>query len=342
MLLRFKNIVRFLFIFLIIFLAGVFLVYRVYLPRQFAIPNQISETMEFEIKSGESVTSVANRLENLDIVSSDWVLIQYLKSNDLDTSVEAGHFKFTGGETVSEVAEILMQSQTQQTKFTILEGWNSFEIDAKLVELGMIEPNDFALFVREGGSEQLAWAENKSAESLEGYLFPATYFIDSINFSVDDLVGRMLEAMEKNLKQVGWNLNNENNSERTLHEVLTMASIIELEEKSEQNRPLVVDILWRRLDSGIALGADATLFYVLGHKENITYEDLQTDGPYNTRKFAGLPPTPVCSPSLSAIRAALNPESNDNWFYLHDVKTGEIHFARTLDEHNQNKAEFIR
>ena len=339
----YKKTARFTFFLLILLISGVFLVYRVYLPRQFAIPNKINKLVEFEIKSGESVKSVAKRLEQLDVVSDDWALLQYLKSEALDTKVEAGHFRFQGGETIPEVAEILLKSQAQQISLTILEGWNSFEMDAKLAELGLIEPNDFALFVREGGSEAgnrpTDFSYSRTVASLEGYLFPATYFIDPPNFSVDDLVERMLTTMDQKLIEAGWE---PTDSSKNLHQILTMASIIELEEKEEKNRPLVADILWRRFNSGMALGADATLFYVLGHKQNLTYDDLQTDNPYNTRKFTGLPPTPVCSPSLSAIKAALNPEPNEYWYYLHDSKTGEIHFAKTLEEHNENKRKFIQ
>ncbi|QQR84139.1 endolytic transglycosylase MltG [Candidatus Peregrinibacteria bacterium] len=91
-----------------------------------------------------------------------------------------------------------------------------------------------------------------------------------------------------------------------------MASIIEREENSKANRPGVAGVLWKRFDNGIGLGADATVLYALGRTSGgLTYQDLQTNSPYNTRKFAGLPPTPIANPSLSSIRAAISPESND-------------------------------
>lgn len=318
---------------------GYFYVHGVYLPKQFEVENEISERVNFQIESGESIRSIANKLDSLGVIPSEWAFVQYLKKENLDTKIEAGSFSFVGGETIPELVEILLNSQAQQISLTILEGWNTFEIDKKLAELSLIEPNEFADFIKNGAKEyDLWWLEGNPTENLEGYIFPATYFIDPNNFSVKDLVGRMLQAMDKKLEEAGWHPEKSNFN---LHQILIMASIIELEEKSEENRPLVADILWRRLDSGMALGADATLFYTLGHKEVLSYDDLQTDSPYNTRKNIGLPPTPVCSPSLSSIRAALNPEPNDYWYYLHDVKTGEIHFAKTLEGHNENKRKYI-
>lgn len=339
---------------LILALSGIFLVgviglaivfiYRhlIYFPRVIGIPSENALAIDFVIEKGESVQSVAQRLEDIEVIPSDWVLVKYLSDEKLDTSIEAGHFRFNGGETVPEVAEILQTGEVQQVSLTILEGWNSSDIDAKLVEMDLIDANDFALFIREGGStagnESGSIFSDRPVASLEGYLFPATYRIDPHNFSVEDLVARMLAAMERNLNELGWK---SESSVKSLHEILTLASIVELEERSEENRPKVADILWRRLENGIGLYADATLFYALGHKEILTADDLATDSPYNTRINRGLPPTPIAAPSRSAINAALHPEFNEYWYYLHD-SAGQIHFAATLNEHNKNKAQYIQ
>lgn len=326
----------------VISLAVIF-VYKqlIYFPKTLEISGVNTLTVNFVIESGESIKSVASRLQEIGVVTDGWALTNYLAKKDLDTQVEAGHFQFHGGEKIPEVAQILLAGEAAQIPVTILEGWNSDQIDAKLTEMGLIQPNDFSIFVREGGStagnELGGWATDRPVASLEGYLFPATYKIDPTKFSVEDLVSRMLAAMNRNLNELGFD---SESSPKTLHEILTVASIVELEENSAENRPKVADILWRRLQEGMGLYADATLFYALGHRENLTAEDLATESPYNTRINRGLPPTPICSPSRSSIAAALHPELNDYWYYLHDSK-GQIHFARTLTEHNVNKAEFI-
>jgi len=324
----------------IIFLIAIF-VYRNFIYFPVAIektgPNSLS--IDFAVERGEPVRNISARLEEIGIVADSWVLLKYLAKNDLDRQVEAGHFNFRGGENVPEVAEILLAGQAKQVTLTILEGWNSFKIDEKLVEMELIESGEFELFVREGGSttgnDKGIFADRPVA-SLEGYLFPATYKIDPENFSIENLIERMLNAMENSLNELGFN---SQNSDRTLHEILTLASIIELEENSEKNRAKVADILWRRLDSGMGLYADSTLFYILGHREKLLTADFEIDSPYNTRKYRDLPPTPVCAPSRNSIFATLNPEPNKFYYYLHDAD-GKIHFGQTLDEHNANKTEF--
>ncbi|MFH0834372.1 MAG: endolytic transglycosylase MltG [Patescibacteria group bacterium] len=325
----------------LIALAAIF-IYRqfVYYPAALQKTGANSLKIDFVIDQGESLKSVAARLEQIGVIDAAWVLTDYLKKNNLDTKVEAGNFEFRGGETVPEVAEILLDGQVAQVSLTILEGWNSTEIDAKLVALNLIKAGEFESFVKNPPSDFPVpdFAKDRPVASLEGYLFPATYKIDPANFTVRDLVQKMLVAMQANLNELGYK---PGNSGHSLHEILTLASVVELEENSEANRPKVADILWRRLESGMGLYADSTLFYIVGHKKNLTNDDFAIDSPYNTRKYRDLPPTPVAAPSRSALSAALHPELNEYWYYLHDAD-GAIHFARTLDEHNQNKAEFIQ
>jgi UPF0755 protein len=330
------------FFFVLLTLISIFL-YRqfIYFPKSLEVAGSNTQEINFEIQSGESVRSIAKRLEVLGIIADNKALLNYLAKENLDTKIHAGYFHFQGNERIPEVAKILLKGEVKQISLTILEGWNVFDIDKKLTKLGLIEANDFALFVREGGA--LAGNEldsifaNRPVASLEGYLFPATYKIDPANFSIENLTARMLQAMEQNLHALNWN---SNNSERSLHEILTMASIVELEDRSEENRPKVADILWRRFDTGQGLYADATLFYILGHQENLTAADLAIDSPYNTRKNRGLPPTPICAPSRSAIQSAMYPEANEFWYYLHG-SDGEIHFGKTLEEHGRNKFLFL-
>lgn len=342
----FTIAIRWLVILIAAGLAGWFWLNHIFLPQQLEVQNKITQTIEFEIAAGESIASIGSRLERLGVIADDWVFTTFLKKTQLDREIEAGYFQFVGGETVAAVAEILRKSSAKQIKFTVLEGWNSAEIDAALVEGGFIEPNEFALFVREGGSaagnQPTDFVAARPVVSLEGYLFPATYFLDVSNFSIEDLVARMLTTMQRNLTTAGFDFENPDENSRSLHEILTLASIVELETRSAENRPLVADILWRRLDDGTGLYADATLFYVLGHRDNLTAADLALESPYNTRQNRGLPPTPIASPGLASLRAALHPTANNFYYYLHDAENGAIHFAETLAGHNANKIEFLQ
>ncbi|HRH94062.1 MAG TPA: endolytic transglycosylase MltG, partial [Candidatus Peribacteria bacterium] len=131
-------------------------------------------------------------------------------------------------------------------------------------------------------------------------------------------------------------------SGRTLHQAVTMASLVEEESRHEDERPVVAGILWKREEAGTILGVDATVRYIVGKPSAaLTVTDLDTASPYNTRKVAGLPPGPIANPGVSAIVAALQPQASEYWYYLHGTD-GMIHYARTNDEHNANKARYLR
>lgn len=303
-------------------------------------PVGLAKSVEFAVAAGESPKSVANRLAENGVIRQPTIFLAYLKWRNLDTQIEAGQFNFGGRLNLPAVAQILQKGGTTQIRVTILEGWNISQIDEYLTGLGLIQPNDFGVWAREGGgtvgNRPADLAASRGVASLEGYLFPSTYFVDPNNFSVESLTNQMLQTLEQKIAAAGL----QNPAGRSFREVMILASILELEENDEKNLPAVADILWRRLDTGMPLGADATLFYVLGHQKILTAADLKIDSPYNTRKFAGLPPTPVGNPGLAAILAAANPTPNEFWYYLHD-SSGQIHFAKTLAEHNENKAKYL-
>ncbi len=135
----------------------------------------------------------------------------------------------------------------------------------------------------------------------------------------------------------------------TLHEVITLASIIEREGHTDEDRPIIAGILLNRLKAGWPLQADATLQFALGYQskektwwKKVLYdEDKKIDSPYNTYANTGLPPGPISNPGIASIRAAIYPKETSYWFYLHDP-SGAVHYAETLDEHNANIAKYLR
>jgi UPF0755 protein len=129
---------------------------------------------------------------------------------------------------------------------------------------------------------------------------------------------------------------------RPLFDVVTMASIVEAEVRGDEDRRMVADIFWRRLDVGMALQADSTVNYVTGKGHaSVSLEDTEVESRYNTYKYPGLPFGPICNPGLSAIKAAVDPKPNAYWYFLTD-KEGTVHYGKTLDEHNTNKAIYLK
>ena len=174
---------------------------------------------------------------------------------------------------------------------------------------------------------------------LEGYLFPDTYFVNAAEFDVQKFLERLLRTFEE---RVASGLQDDLAvSGRDLSDVITMASLIERETVTSEERPIVSGILWKRLDAGRALDVDATVRYILEKPTNaLTRSDLEFDSPYNTRRIAGFPPGPIANPGLASIKAALHPEDSPYWYYLHDNE-GKIHYAETNDEHNVNKVRYL-
>ena len=173
------------------------------------------------------------------------------------------------------------------------------------------------------------------ASPLEGYIYPDTYFLDPADFKPEDLIYLTLDNFEKKITELP-----KSQSKYSFHQIITMASIIENEVRNFSDRKMVSGILWKRLENAWPLGADATLLYITNDRK-ITSEDLEIDSPYNTRKYAGLPPGPVSNPSIESITAAIFPEQSNYWFYLTTLDTGEVIYAETNEEHNANRKKYL-
>jgi UPF0755 protein len=183
-------------------------------------------------------------------------------------------------------------------------------------------------------------AAKPAGTSLEGYLFPDTYRLFK-KATPGEIVGELAANLERRLEGAGL-AEKIAASGHSLHEILTLASIVEREVRSPEDRRLVADIFWRRLAAGLALQADSTVNYATGKSvAAASAEDLKTASRFNTYRYPGLPPGPICNPGLSAIRAVLEPEPNRYWFFLTDDE-GQVHYAATFEEHTQNKARYLR
>lgn len=221
----------------------------------------------------------------------------------------------------SKNQEMKMPPPPAEVSVTIPEGFSVRDIDERLTSMGLIAPGEFAAV----------------ALHLEGYLFPDTYFVYKNNFKPASLVEKMQENF---LAKVTPDLIAEaKKQKRDMKDIITLASILEKEVKTEKDYAAVAGILWKRSDRGWPLQADATLLY---GKEipRITAKELSENTPYNTYKRRGLPPTPISNPGLATIRAAIFPEASPYWFYLTD-REENAHYARTNEEQNENRRKFL-
>lgn len=305
-----------------------------------SIDESDNSEISFTIKKGTVVKEIAQNLENAELINSDFSFYLYTKFHSRGEDIIAGRFLLNKTMNTPEILANITDPAKAEFIITIQEGLTVKDIDTKLVELELIESGEFLKEVRDfNGWEYYSFLDQIALEAIElpveGYLYPDTYFLDPGTFEPHDLIYLAMDNFEQKWEQLEANL-----ADRTMHEIITMASIIENEVREKEDREIVSGILWKRLDNDWTLGADATLLYI-SEDRKLTAEELEMDSPYNTRKNKGLPPGPIGNPSLESIEAASNPKESEYWFYLTSLDTGEVIYAKTNEEHNANKAEYL-
>ncbi|MFA6521965.1 MAG: endolytic transglycosylase MltG [Candidatus Gracilibacteria bacterium] len=280
-----------------------------------------SSTYLIQVEGGQNLSEIAQNLKDKKLIKSTIIFRTMAKLWQMDTKIHPGRFPISKKMNIKEILNTLTDAKRGEIAITIPEGFSIYDIDERLAGKGLILPGEFS----------------SQAALLEGYLFPDTYFIYNINFDPQDLIKKMQNNFLKKLTPDLTDAIKKQN--RTIEDVIKMASIVEKEVRTEKDYALVAGILWKRLEAKWALQTDATLLY--GKSTSvITSSDLKADSPYNTRKIKGLPPTAICNPGLAAIRSTIFSKESSYWFYLTD-KDGNVHYSETNDEHNQNKLRYI-
>ena len=283
-------------------------------------PSKSTEQVLFIIEKNSYPVDIAKKLKSENLIVSERSFLRYIQKEGIDTRLQAGRFLISKNFTIPQVAEKLSKALKEEIKITFPEGLSIKEMDMLLSEKGIIQDGEFTNCAM---GKTCDLSDYKFLpENPEGYFFPDTYIVFVQGFNVENLARKMLNNFDKKTKDMDFSLH-------SMEEVIIMASILEKETRTSEERPMVADIFWRRLEEGIPLGADATIRFFTGKKfEDITVDDLKTDNPYNTRLHKGLPPTAICNPSLESIQAVLNPKSNDYWYFLHG-SDGQIYYAKT-------------
>lgn len=331
---------------LAILLINIFLFTKTYFSN-ISTPVDKNDTSEisFTVKKNSTLHEVANNLEDKGLIKSSFSFYIYGKLHGTSAKLIAGRFKLKKSMTAEEIANMLIDASKSEFIITIQEGLTIKDIDQKLVEIGLIKDGEFLSAAKNfDGWKYYQFLDkntlSKTQVPLEGYLYPDTYYLDPSDFKPNKLIYKALDNFEKKLNTaIDSNKNNAILSKYSIKDIVIMASILEKEVFGKNDRKIVAGILWKRLENGWLLGADATLLYEKNNNK-ITTKDLQKDSPYNTRKVKGLPPTPIGNPSIDAISATLNPTQTDFWFYL-SAKDGTTVYAKTNDEQNTNKAKYL-
>ena len=295
-------------------------------------------TTTFEIKSGASTKAIASSLEKSGLIRSDRAFIHYVKKSGNDGKLRVGSYNLSPSMSVEEITDKFLKGIGETKKFTIPEGYTLKDIAQTFSSNNIMTEDEFWNIVKNDPLEEYAFLPTASHDEhrLEGYLFPDTYII-GINSTPREVICAMLDRFE----QVKSNLP-ENKSGLSEQEMIILASLVEAEAKLDSERATIASVYINRLTEGMPLQCDATVIYALPERKDVVlYSDLEIDSPYNTYKYKGLPPTPICSPGLKSLQAACQPAETGYLYYLwsKDEKTGHV-FASSYNEHLKNRKKY--
>ncbi|MBC8080177.1 MAG: endolytic transglycosylase MltG [Gorillibacterium sp.] len=333
----------FLSFFLVMIIAVVIGVYYVWSNLQ---PAAKSSPVTFEILSGTGSIGVADILEQKGIIRNKELFTFYLRYKNEGTRFQAGNYEMSPGITLDEIIAKLNHGEIvkeEMVRFTIPEGFTLKQIIARLDEEGIASADELLHLTEEPDKLELSLpvdalpTDPKLEFQMEGYLFPETYEMKKGSTS-KEIVQRMANEMMFKLESVtGWQDMLKKRG-LTLHELMTVASLVEREAAVDKERSLIAGVIYNRLENDMRLEIDATVQYALGeNKERLYEKDLQIDSPYNTYKNDGLPPGPIGSPGLDSIKAALKPVKTEYLFYVTKKDGSREHlFAKTYAEHLKN------
>lgn len=257
--------------------------------------------------------------------------------------LKAGTYHLETGEAVSAVVQRMVAGDVAKSDVSITypEGFRLEQIAARTATRGIGTEADFLASAKASAyANKYPFLNNLPAgRTLEGYLFPDTYRVFPDD-KPSDVIERMLTNFQK--KVTDDILSDALKQHRSLDQIIIMASILEREVNVPADMAKVSGIFWKRFDEGSGLGSDITVRYALDKwDQELTAQDLNIDSPYNTRKYRGLPPSPIDNPGLQAIMAAVRPEKTPYYYYL-TAPDGSTIFAKTNEEHNRNKAKYLR
>jgi len=277
------------------------------------------------IPKGSTPTEIIEKLTAEGIIKSSMPTLIYLRTFGDPGKLKAGEYQFDSPITPLQVLKELERGEERTIKVTIPEGFTRFDIAKRLTEkFPTNPPSDEKEVLALMDDTTLIKDLSPTAKNLEGYMYPSTYSFP-IGTKPQDVIKKMVEQFRRVWKPE-WT-EKARTLGRTPQEIVTIASLIETESKVDEERTVVASVIYNRLSKNIALGIDQTAVYIAKMENRwdgtINKSDLESTSPYNTRKYAGIPPGPISSPSESAFEAALNPKQTDYIFYVLDVEKND-------------------
>jgi len=294
-------------------------------------PSQVSqqvETKEVLIPKGAGLDTIAGILHSQGLIGNPQLFMLAARVLGYDRGLKAGRFRIPAGSSVYRILRQLARGMSQNDMVTIPEGWRTEQIAALLYERAKIDPMRFLALAQD---TTFVRSIGVPADRLEGYLYPETYpFYPLLSPEevIRVMVDRALRTFGEEMALPGAK------DGLTLHQLATLASIVEAEAQIPSERPRIAAVFYNRLREGMMLQSDPTVVYALGVKRNrVYYRDLDVKSPYNTYRNKGLPPGPICNPGRGAFHAVLFPLPDTTEFYFVARGDGTHIFSKTWEEH---------
>lgn len=284
-------------------------------------PSNFPTNTVLTISPGETLSAVATDLHTARAIRSTFLFRTAVTVFGGEKGVRAGDYLLDAPESSLVLAYRVSKGdfRLEPVKLTIPEGWSVAQIGTYIGEriIGF-DIENFRLL----------------AKSKEGFLFPDTYFVSPLADPHD-----IIDIMSNNF-DIATAALREDSTSHPFADIVTLASLVEAEAATAEDRRIVAGILWKRLELGMPLQVDSSFLYINGKNTyELTRNDLQIDSPYNTYRYKGLPPTPINNPGLESLRATLEPVSSDYLYFL-SSRDGKIYYAATLADHNKNKVSY--
>lgn len=320
-------------LFFILSMLGIYFA-KEYLEKPVDIDD--NSTVIVEIEEGLTASEISQILYEKKLIKNKKYFLNYIKKNNLN-NLKSGYYELKKSQNLMEISsELNKGARPIGIKVTFPEGFTAYEIGQKLFENKLI--NDINKFVSllddvDLFYEQHPFLRDNNIKSLEGFLFPDTYYFSG-NISNEEILDQMIYRFEEIIYKYG--ILDKLPEEVSLNEIITFASIIQKESSNIEQMPTIAGVFKKRLNIDMPLQSCATVEYELGRelsaKERLSASDIKVDSPYNTYIYKGLPPTPISSVSKEAIFAAINPEKSNYLYFVAD-KNGNNLFSETYKEH---------
>ncbi len=298
-----------------------------------------AESRTFVISRGETAGSIAERLESDGFIRSAIAFSYVLYDTGRETSLQSGTYTISAALTPRELARVFEKAPGEQAVLRIIEGWRLSETAAAVNKVfPAISADDFMKAAVVGQRQNTVLTGLAPEISLEGFLFPDTYFFKP-TATATQIVDALLDQFEL---RVGQTLREAAAQRKTtIYDIVKLGSIVEREAHDRQESATIAGVYSNRLEIGMKLDADPTIQYAIGEWRELTLADLEIDSPYNTYRVAGLPPTPICSPGEAALVAAAKPAQVPYFYFVaKNDGTGDHAFAKTVEEHEANRVKY--